>query len=113
MEELLQELDELISKAKEEMDGLEVGSEEWKSASEAYYNLIKARSDVLKMETGKETTMSKIWEAIQAVGPWVGPILLGIGKFYEVWARRRTNQEAMYVEEVAAKYIPKTPWNNR
>lgn len=113
MDELLMELDELIGKAKEEMDGLKVGSDEWKSASEAYYNLIKARGDALKMVTGKETVWSKIWKGIEVAGPWVGPILLGVGKFYEVWARRRTNQEAMYVEEVAAKYIPKTPWNNR
>lgn len=113
MDELLMELDELIGKAKEEMDGLDVGSEEWKSASDAYLNLIKARTEALKMVTSEETIGSKIWSAIQVAGPWVGPVLLGIGKFYEVWARRRTNQEAMYVEEVAAKYIPKTPWNNR
>lgn len=110
----MMELDDLIGKAKEEMDGLEVGSEEWKSASDAYLNLIKARTELLKEAptTEEESIWTKILEGVKVAGPWIGPILLGIGKFYEVWARRRTNQEAMYVEEVAAKYIPKTPWNN-
>lgn len=113
MEELLNELNELIKKAKEDMEGLEVGSDEWKSASEAYYNLVKARGELLRAKEEDKTVWSKILKGAEIAGPWIGPILLGVGKFYEVWARRRTNQEAMYVEEVAAKYIPKTPWNNK
>lgn len=113
MEELLKDLDELIIKAREDMDSLQVGSDEWKSASEAYYNLVKARKELLTAKEEDTTMMSKILKGISIAGPFVGPILLGLGKFYEVWARRRTNQEAMYIEEVAAKYIPKTPWNNK
>lgn len=113
MEELLERLNTLIDKTRENMEALPVGSEEYKSASESYVNLVKARSELIKTQEDVDTTWSKIRKCIEMVGPWVGPILLGVGKFYEVWARRRTNQEAMYVEEVAAKYIPKTPWNNK
>ena len=113
MEELLKQLDELIIKAREDMNSLDVGSDEWKSASEAYYNLIRSRKELISTREEDATVMAKILKGISIAGPWVGPILLGVGKFYEVWARRRTNQEAMYIEEVAAKYIPKTPWNNK
>ena len=109
----MERLNGLIDRTREEMESLPVGSEEFNRAAESYVNLVKARSELLKTREDIDSTWSKIRRCIEICGPWVGPILLGVGKFYEVWARRRTNQEAMYVEEVAAKYIPKTPWNNK
>ena len=113
MEERLMEVDELLETLKEAIISLTPGSDEHKKATEAYLDLAKARAEFLKATNPTEAE-NEFWEEffkwIAMLGPFVVPALV---KAYEVWARRRTNQEAMYVEEVAAKYIPKTPWNNR
>ena len=113
MEEKNVGLNELIKRAEDKMMSLPVGSEEWKIASEAYLNLTKARAENEKTTEKEETLGDKILKYGGVFGPIAASMIMAGAKIYEVWARRRTNQEAMYVEEVAAKYIPKTPWNNR
>ena len=107
------EIDELIIDSGKRL--LDISdSEDRVRESEVYANLCKAKADLNKQADDKD---DKKWIEYVKLGCEIGVVVASLAtagsKYYEVGARRKSNKEAMFIEETMGRFIPPKWFNNK
>ena len=111
MENYLESIDELIEDSGDKLMDSN-SSEDRLNESNVYLNLCRARNELNKPVEAKESKLDKAIDIGGKIAIPAAAVITALAKFYEVWARRRTNQEGMFMEEKAGKFVPPKWFHN-